>query len=170
MNEGSVHDPDGAVQGSVGMEHVLTGGAQRLQPVEEEDEHAHDGDGGGDARPHGQVERGEQGEDVDLFLGLPQQDAHAVVQVTFAEVHNILALRRDGDGGHREVRSLETKSRKAGVSAPVYELVVRNLCFYLVDQVTDHSVPGAVGKLRPVFTVRHLHESLAWVRAQPPAG
>lgn len=158
MNKCSVDDPDGAVQGSVGVKHVLTGGAQRMQPIEEEDEHAHDGDGGSDACPHGQVKRGEQREDVDLLLGLPQQDADAVVQVTLAEVNHVLTLRRDGDGRHRKVRSLETKKRKPGVSPPVCEPVVRTLCFYLVDQVTDHSVPGAVGKLRPVFTVRHLHE------------
>lgn len=131
MNECSVHYPDGAVQSSVGVEHVLSGGAQRLQPVEEEDEHAHNGDGGGDARPHSQVERGEKREDVDLLLWLPQQDAHAIVQVTFAEVNNILALWCDGDGGHRQVCSLVTKKkrrrRKARVSQPVCKLVRTNL-------------------------------------------
>lgn len=130
MNERSVHYPNGAVQCSVGVEHVLSGGAQRLQPVEEEDEHAHNRDGGGDARPHSQVKRGEKREDVDLLLWLPQQNAHTVVQVTFAEVNNVLALRCDGDGGHRQVCSLVTKKkrrRKAGVSQPVCKLVRTNL-------------------------------------------
>lgn len=79
MNESSIHNPDGTVQGSVGMKHVLTGGTEGLQPVEEEDENAHDGDGGSDARPHGQVKWSEQREDVDLLFGLAQQDADAVV-------------------------------------------------------------------------------------------
>lgn len=114
MNKGSVHDPDGAMQGSVGMKHVLTRGTERLEPVEEEDENAHDGDGGSDARPHGQVKWREQREDVDLLFGLPQQDADAVVQVAFAEVDHVLALWRDGDGGHGQVCSLDTKGRKTG--------------------------------------------------------
>lgn len=73
-------------------------GAQRLQPVEQEDENSHHGDSRSDAGPDGQVEGGEQREDVDLFLGFPQQDADAVVEVTLAEVHHVLPLRRDGDG------------------------------------------------------------------------
>lgn len=79
MNEGSIHNPDGTVQGSVGMKRVLTGGTKGLQPVEEEDENAHDGDGCSNARPHGQVKWSKQREDVDFLFGLPQQDADAVV-------------------------------------------------------------------------------------------
>lgn len=115
MYERSVNDPDGAVQrarphaavGGLSRRCILGGGgAQRLQPVEQEDEHAHHGDGGGDAGPDGEVERSEQREDVDLLLGFLQQDAHAVVQVTLAEVDHVLPLRRDGDGRHRQVGSL----------------------------------------------------------------
>lgn len=116
MHERSVNDPDGAVQSS--RPHATGGlawwcilgrrGAQRLQPVEQEDEHSHHGDGGGDARPHGEVERSKEREDVDLLLRFPQQDAHAVVQVTLAEVDHVLPLRCDGDGRHGEVGSLET--------------------------------------------------------------
>lgn len=109
MNEGAVDDPDGAVQSAAGG--LGGGGAQRLQPVEQEDQHAHHGDGRGDARPHGEVEGREQGEDVDLFLGFAQQDADAVVQVALAEVHHVLPLRRDGDGRHRQVGFLERKRR-----------------------------------------------------------
>jgi len=119
VDERPVDDPHGAVQGArppgggVARRCVL-GGAQRLQPVEQEDEHAHHGDGGGDAGPDGEVEGREQGEDVDLLLGLPQQDAHAVVQVALAEVHHVLPLRRDGDGRHRQVGSLGEEA-KGGV-------------------------------------------------------
>lgn len=113
MYERSVDDPDGAVQSAVGglaRRRVLVGGrAQRLQPVEQEDEHSHHRDRRRDARPHGEVERREKREDVDLLFRFPQQDADAVVQVALAEVHHVLPLRRDGDGRHRQVGSLERK-------------------------------------------------------------
>lgn len=78
---------------------ILCGGrAKRLQPVEQEDKHSHHGDRCSNAGPHGQVEGCKEGEDVDLLLRFPEQDADAVVQVTFAEVHYVLPLRCDGDG------------------------------------------------------------------------
>lgn len=106
MYKRSINDPDGAVQrpgphavGGLARRCVLVGGgAQRLQPVEQKDEHAHHGDRGGDTRPDGEVKRSEQREDVDLFFWFSQQDAYTVVQVTLAEVDHVLPLRRDGDG------------------------------------------------------------------------
>lgn len=110
MHKCSVNDPDGVVERPVGglarRRVLIGGGAQRLQPVEQENEHAHHGDGGGDAGPHGQVEGREEREDVDLLLRLPQQDADAVIQVALAEVHHVLPLGRDGDGRHGQVGSL----------------------------------------------------------------
>ena len=117
MYKRSVNDPDGAVQspgphavGGLARRCILVGGAQRLQPVEQEDEHSHHGDGGGDTRPDGEVKRSEQREDVDLLFGFSQQDADAVVQVTLAEVDHVLPLRRDGDGWHRQVGSLRRQT------------------------------------------------------------
>lgn len=83
-----------------------------MQPVEQEDEHAHHGDGCRDAGPDGEVEGREQGEDVDLFFRFSQQDAHAVVQVALAEVDDVLALWCDGDGRHRQVSSLEEEEEE----------------------------------------------------------
>lgn len=114
MDERSVNDPDGAVQRAVGglsWRQLVRGGPQCLQPVEQEDEDSHHGDGGSDACPHGEVEGREQREDVDLLLGFAQQDANAVVQVALAEVHHVLPLGCDGDGGHRQVGSLQGKQQ-----------------------------------------------------------
>lgn len=121
LYERSVHDPDGAVQGArahavggLAWRCILgRGGAQRLQPVEQEDEDSHHGDGRGDAGPDGEVEGRKQREDVDLLFRLPQQDADAVVQVALAEVHHVLSLRCDGDGGHRQVGSLGEEGEEA---------------------------------------------------------
>lgn len=114
LHERSVNDPDGAVQGArprsvsrLTGRCILGRGAQRLQSVEEEYEHSHHGDCGGDAGPDGEVEGREQREDVDLLFGLSEQDADAVVQVALAEIDHVLPFRRDGDGGHRQVRSLQ---------------------------------------------------------------
>lgn len=119
MDKRPVNNPDGVVERPVGglaRRRILIGrGAQRLQPVEQEDEHAHHGDGGRDARPHGQVERREEREDVDLLLWLPQKDAHAVIQVALAEVHHVLSLWRDGDGRHGQVGSLGEEAARVSV-------------------------------------------------------
>lgn len=119
MYKRSVNDPDGVVERPVGgltRRRILIGrGAQRLQPVEQENEHAHHGDGGSDAGPHGQVEGREEREDVDLLLRLPQQDADAVIQVALAEVHHVLPLRRDGDGRHGQVGSLGEEAARVSV-------------------------------------------------------
>lgn len=77
LDKRSVDDPDGAVQSArphaarwLAGWWVLRGGrAQRLQPVEQEDEHSHHGDRCSDAGPDGEVKGREEGEDVDLFLG-----------------------------------------------------------------------------------------------------
>lgn len=64
MYKRSINDPDGAVQRAVGWLSrrcvLVGGGAQRLQPVQQEDEHAHHGDRCSDACPHGGVERRKQ--------------------------------------------------------------------------------------------------------------
>lgn len=86
---------------------TLGGGAQRLQPVEEEYEHSHHRDRSGDAGPHSEVERCKQREDVDLLFGLSQQDTDTVVEVTLAKIHNVLPFWCDGDGRHRQVGSLQ---------------------------------------------------------------
>ena len=129
LYERSVDDPDGGVQ-RPGAHRRLAwwcilgngwgggggggggGGAQRLQPVEEENEHPDDGDGGGNAGPHGQVKGRKEREDVDLLLGLADQDAHAIVQVALTEVHHVLPLGGDGDGRHGQVRSLERERKR----------------------------------------------------------
>lgn len=119
MYKRSVDDPDGVVECPVGRLPrqcvLIGGGAQRLQPVEQEDEHAHHGDGGSDAGPHGQVEGCEEREDVDLLFRLPQQDADAIIQVALAEVHHVLPLGRDGDGRHGQVGSLGEEAANVSI-------------------------------------------------------
>lgn len=167
MYKRSVNDPDGVVERSVGgltrRRILIGGGPQRLQPVEQENEHAHHGDGGSDAGPHGQVEGREEREDVDLLLRLPQQDADAVIQVALAEVHHVLPLGRDGDGRHGQVGSLgggsgsrQRNLDRTNISATLTSEPPR----HLVDEVADHPVPRAVGKLRSIFVVGHLQENI----------
>lgn len=86
MHKCSINYPDCTVQtarsngGGLPRWRILgSGGAQRLQPVEQEDEDPHYGDGGSDAGPDGEVKWCKQREDIDLLLRLPQQDAHTVI-------------------------------------------------------------------------------------------
>lgn len=72
LYESTVDDPDGALERSGGGRRGVASGAvvaaHRLDAPEEENHDAHHGDGGGDAGPHRQVKRCQQGENIDLLL------------------------------------------------------------------------------------------------------
>ena len=111
LYEGSVDNPDGAVQGGgsrgPGLGCALS--PHGLNPVQHEYQHTNHGDGCRNASPHGKIKWSEEGEDADFLLGLLDEDSHRVVHVPLAEVHNALPLRGDGDGGDGQICSLKGK-------------------------------------------------------------
>lgn len=111
LYEGSVDNPDGAVQGggSRGPGLGCTLSPHGLNPVQHEYQHTNHGDGCRNASPHGKIKWSEEGEDADFLLGLLDEDSHRVVHVPLAEVHNALPLRGDGDGGDGQICSLKGK-------------------------------------------------------------
>lgn len=114
LHKSTVDNPDGALKRSWyrrwRMASCTVLAAHCLDPPEEEDHDAHYGNGSGDARPHCQVKRCQQRENVDLLLWFAHQDPHWIVQVAFAEIHHTLTLGGDGDGWYGQVGSLWVES------------------------------------------------------------
>lgn len=104
LYEGAVHEPHGVVQCCRG--HGSHGEPGWVEPVQQVHQDADEEHGAGYARPQRQVKGCQAGKHVHRALGLAQQDSHRIIHVARGEVHDTLALGRDGQGRESHVGSL----------------------------------------------------------------